>query len=729
MPDRFWVGSGSQAWNSTTNWSATSGGAGGASVPTAADDVFFDANSNIAINRNVNINVASACRRIDFKAYTGAVTMSNTLTVGATVANVTGSVELGSGMTITGNGTLQTRTNTWFQFISNGKHWPNNLGLNTQYTVANSRLIISGSDLVVNGTLTLHTNTPAAADLFLYSSGTGGPFHLIPCGSFTNACQGSDDIQTLTSGQKIIFKGTGTWSNLETNTQRLFVPVDIDAGPNTLTIGTATHASTLTYLSGTVNCTGTFVVYNGEVLNTSGSTTPTTSTSSSSGINFNNLQFRSSAGVATFLINSPLCVVGTLSTRTLTGTVVGNVGNDIVLNGDIIYLNGNLDTGIRRLDGTSNILIQTPTSGYWNDSAYGVSLSGRGGTGNNIDISCSGDFTLQNVTFGNRITATSTLRYITGNVIATGSNLIFSTTGTNTIISGSGITWGNLILGIPSAFETAGVTFVGDHTFVGNFINTYVDRSPILNGNNLIFSGSISNPAMTTGFVSGNTTFVLTGPGSMSMNPAVTTGTFRNNIVFNNGANTFYVSGSFRYQTGTITYTSGIIDTSTFTSNLILPAAASFNTSGMSWYDITIPATATHTLNSELTVNDALTIEGVNTTFDGDGGFNIQQLSATLPAASRTITLNDTATDYIVRGSLNMLTSPTITYTLTSDDSINRAYFTLNTGSVNGITGEYVNATRIDSSRGQTILVPNAVLNDTINWSLGRTLPRSFILD
>ena len=48
MANRYWVG-GSGTWSSTstTNWSATSGGAGGASVPTSVDDVFFDANSNI----------------------------------------------------------------------------------------------------------------------------------------------------------------------------------------------------------------------------------------------------------------------------------------------------------------------------------------------------------------------------------------------------------------------------------------------------------------------------------------------------------------------------------------------------------------------------------------------------------------------------------------------------------------------------------------------------------
>ena len=48
MADRYWVlGTGTWDATSTTNWSASSGGAGGASVPTAADNVFFDANSNV----------------------------------------------------------------------------------------------------------------------------------------------------------------------------------------------------------------------------------------------------------------------------------------------------------------------------------------------------------------------------------------------------------------------------------------------------------------------------------------------------------------------------------------------------------------------------------------------------------------------------------------------------------------------------------------------------------
>jgi len=42
MANRYWVG-GSDQWNGTagTKWALTSGGAGGQTVPTSADDVFF----------------------------------------------------------------------------------------------------------------------------------------------------------------------------------------------------------------------------------------------------------------------------------------------------------------------------------------------------------------------------------------------------------------------------------------------------------------------------------------------------------------------------------------------------------------------------------------------------------------------------------------------------------------------------------------------------------------
>lgn len=58
MADRYWVG-GTGNWSDTNKWSATSGGTGGASVPTSADNVIFDSASN-ATAYTVTIDPATA---------------------------------------------------------------------------------------------------------------------------------------------------------------------------------------------------------------------------------------------------------------------------------------------------------------------------------------------------------------------------------------------------------------------------------------------------------------------------------------------------------------------------------------------------------------------------------------------------------------------------------------------------------------------------------------------
>lgn len=64
MANRFFVGDVDADFNDAGNWAATSGGAGGASIPGVADDVFFDANSPDC-DLDVNPNVLS----VDFTAY------------------------------------------------------------------------------------------------------------------------------------------------------------------------------------------------------------------------------------------------------------------------------------------------------------------------------------------------------------------------------------------------------------------------------------------------------------------------------------------------------------------------------------------------------------------------------------------------------------------------------------------------------------------------------------
>jgi fibronectin-binding autotransporter adhesin len=64
MADRYWVG-GSGSWSSTAKWSATSGGASGASVPTASDNAIFDANSGAA-HYTVTVTDNATCADLTF---------------------------------------------------------------------------------------------------------------------------------------------------------------------------------------------------------------------------------------------------------------------------------------------------------------------------------------------------------------------------------------------------------------------------------------------------------------------------------------------------------------------------------------------------------------------------------------------------------------------------------------------------------------------------------------
>lgn len=62
----YWVGD-SGSWNDPNHWSLTSGGPGGACIPSGRDNVFFDANSFSQAGQQVSIDVENAfCRDIDW---------------------------------------------------------------------------------------------------------------------------------------------------------------------------------------------------------------------------------------------------------------------------------------------------------------------------------------------------------------------------------------------------------------------------------------------------------------------------------------------------------------------------------------------------------------------------------------------------------------------------------------------------------------------------------------
>jgi len=107
--DRYWVGADAGAtavWNDANNWSATSGGAGGAGVPGAGDDVIFDGGGSkvggVVIDADVSIASLTATA-----GYTGANANDGHFDDTTNDHNITvsGSVTLDNKQVSMGNGT------------------------------------------------------------------------------------------------------------------------------------------------------------------------------------------------------------------------------------------------------------------------------------------------------------------------------------------------------------------------------------------------------------------------------------------------------------------------------------------------------------------------------------------------------------------------------------------------------------------------------------------------
>jgi hypothetical protein len=175
MADRYWVG-GSGTWSttSTTNWSATSNGLGGASVPTIADNVFFNQNSTYTVTMTGALNC------LDFAVSAGVVTFANgttpTLQVRGgwatiyTIWDVTGLVTFTStsGRTITTSGTL---IRSPWTFNGSGGSWTllDNLTLGTTVTTTLSAGTLSlGSFVLTTG---LFNGTGTATRTLAFGTG------------------------------------------------------------------------------------------------------------------------------------------------------------------------------------------------------------------------------------------------------------------------------------------------------------------------------------------------------------------------------------------------------------------------------------------------------------------------------------------------------------------------------------------------------------------------------
>lgn len=137
MANRFWVG-GTGTWDTinTANWSATSGGAGGASVPVAVDAVFFDANSGggtVTLAQDVTHTI------ISLSGYTGTLNF-NSKTISLTA----------SGTTIVDTGTIAMTGNPHFILTYAGGVGTRVISAGNSEANAASFTIQAGSDIIAS---------------------------------------------------------------------------------------------------------------------------------------------------------------------------------------------------------------------------------------------------------------------------------------------------------------------------------------------------------------------------------------------------------------------------------------------------------------------------------------------------------------------------------------------------------------------------------------------------
>lgn len=438
MALRYWVTGGTGNWNSTTNWSASSGGGPGASVPTIADDAIFDGLSG---SGTATITANATCLTLNVSAFTGTLNMANTLTIGT-------SFTYGTSVTVTGSGNI-TKSGNGGTWTSNGGTWPNSVtlplggGFNTTFA----------DDWIINGSL----------------NGQAAQINLI----------GSGGVRTITVGTNLsspagftctniafVLNGTGNISGIFTNPS-----ITIN------TSGTITQSATMTF--NTVNFTYTSGSFNTgtQVLIIGGATSTFNNVSS---ISFGNISFGSTGG-QNILLNSDLNISGNLSVSSVAGTINGLYN---------VYVNGNLTLSSVGIVGTSTIELTGSTN---------CSIS-AGILQNNLTINKTSGTTITLPTAGTITWGASgrTLQYTSGTIVVSTSTLSIPN---NLSVTINSMTLWNLTLGTSTTITQNSLNTIqgtltcnGTTTFQGTRGFTTATFNAQTGGSVLTFSNIKDNP-------------------------------------------------------------------------------------------------------------------------------------------------------------------------------------------------------------------------------------------
>lgn len=233
---RYWVG-GTDTWNATpgSKWATTSGGAGGAGVPTKSDDVYFDANSG---SGTVTLESGYFAQVKSFNAtgFTGTLFAATSSSIGPGGTS-SGDVTLGSGMTLSGEGRFEMNYNvgTTCNITTNGvvSSWAFSIssygapsyGGGDYYLQDNLSTTALGGVSVADGVL--HTNNYSITAQKFEAKGNGGP-------NGTDLFLGTSVVTAYGTGQVIEF-GNTTITRIDASDYELRIT---DSGATTKSIAT-----------------------------------------------------------------------------------------------------------------------------------------------------------------------------------------------------------------------------------------------------------------------------------------------------------------------------------------------------------------------------------------------------------------------------------------------------------------------------------------------------------
>jgi len=321
----------------------------------------------------------------------------------------------------------------------------------TTLTVTANGTYVLANNLTVSGNFNMNANAVFTAAISVFIGGS----LLI------------DATHTLTStaAQTLFVFNTASSANITSSGGILSANVEINKPSGTLTFGSMTFGTaTILYTAGTTVTAGTTITTTGScAFNTSGNAAGTGTTTSTSGINFNNITMSS-----TITNTSAMCVVGTITCNS-----GGSAG---VLNGSNVYFQGSFSVPSFALP-TGTSLVTLNGTGTFN---------GTGGVGNSIVINTSGTITFAaSIVFAP--SGGKTFTYTAGTVITTGNT--FSCNATNTLNT-AGIIFNNFSTAIQGtitnnslltvsgtltyASSAVGVTWGGTHGWTaGTFICTF----------------------------------------------------------------------------------------------------------------------------------------------------------------------------------------------------------------------------------------------------------------